>query len=47
MPFNHDWLNLTDEGIGGVRYADDKWKNTIPRTSLFPMLLRPKLRYMN
>ncbi|KAI1191740.1 hypothetical protein F5B17DRAFT_251101 [Nemania serpens] len=31
VPFDHDWLNLTDEGIGGVRYADDKWKNMIPQ----------------
>ncbi|KAI0449115.1 hypothetical protein F5B21DRAFT_518411 [Xylaria acuta] len=30
VPFDHDWLNLTDEGIGGVRYADDKWKDMIP-----------------
>ncbi|KAI1119483.1 hypothetical protein F5Y14DRAFT_5254 [Nemania sp. NC0429] len=30
VPFDHDWLNLTDEGIGGVRYADDKWEATIP-----------------
>ncbi|KAI1348048.1 hypothetical protein F5Y01DRAFT_307076 [Xylaria sp. FL0043] len=30
VPFNHDWLNLTDEGLGGVRYADDKWKGMIP-----------------
>ncbi|KAI0975541.1 hypothetical protein F4678DRAFT_456894 [Xylaria arbuscula] len=30
VPFDHDWLNLTDEGMGGVRYADDKWKGMIP-----------------
>ncbi|KAI1307520.1 hypothetical protein F5Y03DRAFT_122315 [Xylaria venustula] len=30
VPFDHDWLNLTDEGKGGVRYADDKWKDMIP-----------------
>ncbi|KAI8624524.1 hypothetical protein F5Y19DRAFT_312655 [Xylariaceae sp. FL1651] len=30
VPFNHDWLNLTDEGMDGIRYADDKWKGMIP-----------------
>ncbi|KAI1747009.1 hypothetical protein F4782DRAFT_535855 [Xylaria castorea] len=30
VPFDHDWVNLTDNGIGGIRYADDKCKDMIP-----------------
>ncbi|KAI0803578.1 hypothetical protein GGR55DRAFT_691614 [Xylaria sp. FL0064] len=41
VPFDHDWLNLTDEGLGGMRYADDKWKGMIPHESTIPTLSLP------
>ncbi|KAI1335927.1 hypothetical protein F5Y15DRAFT_396240 [Xylariaceae sp. FL0016] len=30
VPFDHDWENLTDSGVKGQRYADDRWKGMIP-----------------